>query len=249
MKKTFVVLGLGALIVALVGYFAFAYFLGGLVKSGVNTFGPKLTQTKVELAGAQLSPLTGSGTLTGFKVGNPAGWSDRDAFYLGKVQMSIQPGSVFGDTIVINELVIDQPEFNYETKIVSSNIQELLKNIEASVGRGEQVTDKEGKPKKFIVKKFRLTNGKATLGVGAAALPVPLPPISLDDLGVRENGITAGQLAGAIMRDVLSKIVGATAGALGQLGGTAGATSLEKTKEAAKQLGDGIKGLFQKEKK
>jgi len=248
MKKTFLVLGLGLLILVLAGYFAVAYFLGGIVKSGVNTFGPKLTQSHVELAGAQLSPLTGSGTLTGLKVGNPPGWSPRDAFYLGKVQVRVQPGSVFGDTIVIDELLIDQPEFNYETKIVSSNIQDLLKNIESAVGRGEQVTDKEGKPKKFIVKKFRLTNAKATVGAGPTAVPVPLPPISLDDLGVKEGGLTGGQLAGAIMRDVLSKIVTAAAGALGQLGGTAGANSLEKTKEAAKQLGESVKGLFKKDK-
>lgn len=246
MKKTFLVLGLGVLIVALVGYFAVAYFLGGIVKSGVNTFAPKLTQSNVQLEGAQLSPLTGSGTLTGLKVGNPKGWSDRDAFYLGKVQLSVQPGSVFGDTIVINELVIDQPEFNYETKIVSSNIQDLVKNIESAVGRGDQVTDKSGKPKKFIVKKFRITNAKATIGVGPAALPVPLPEVSLDNLGVQENGVTGAQLAGAIMRDVLSKIVTATAGALGKLGGTAGATSLEKTKDAAKQVGDAVKDLFKK---
>jgi hypothetical protein len=246
MKKAFVVIGLSVVIVALVGYFAVTYFLGGIVKSGVNNFAPKLTQSDVQLAGAQLSPLTGSGTLTGLKVGNPKGWSERDAFYLGKVQLSVEPTSVFRDTIVINELVIDQPEFNYETKIVSSNIQDLLKNIESAVGRGDQVTDKSGKPKKFIVKKFRLTHAKATVGVGPAALPVPLPEVSLDNLGVQENGITGAQLAGAIMRDVLSKIVSATAGALGQLGGTAGATSLEKTKEAAKQVGDAVKDLFKK---
>jgi len=35
---------------------------------------------------------------------------------------------------VINELVIEQPEFLYETKIVSSNIGDLLKNIEQSMG-------------------------------------------------------------------------------------------------------------------
>lgn len=247
--KTFLKVSiLGLLIVLLAGYFIAAYAMGSVVKAGVNKVGPGITQSKVELAGANLSPLTGAGTLTGLAVGNPKGWSENNAFFLGKVSIDVEPMSVFGDTIVINEIVIDQPEFLYETKFVTSNIKDLLKNIEQYAGGGKEIgADKqEGAAKKFIVKKFRLTNGKATLGVGAAALPVPLPEVSLDDLGVKEGGITGGQLASAIMRDVLSKIVTATAGALGQLGGTAGNTSIEKTKEAARQLGDAVKGLFGK---
>lgn len=247
MKKTFIVLGLGGLILAIALYIGCAYFLGSIVKAGVNSFGPKLTQTKVELAGAEISPLTGSGTLKGLTVGNPAGWSDRNAFTLGKVHVDVEPFSVLGDHIVVNEITIDQPEFNYETKIVASNIKDLLKNIEQFTGGGGQTaTTKDGKPIKFVVKKFRLTNAKATLGVGVAAIPVPLPPISLDNLGVAEGGITADQLAGALMKNVLGSIVSGTANALSQVGGTAGAASLEKTKEAAKGAADAIKGLFKK---
>jgi hypothetical protein len=246
--KTFLkVTVLGLLILLIAGYFVAAYALGSVVKAGVNRVGPRITQSKVELAGARLSPLTGAGTLDGLAVGNPKGWSEGNAFYLGKVTIDVEPSSVFSDTIVINEIIIDQPEFLYETKFVSSNIKDLLKNIEQATGGGKEIgAEKEGPPKKFILKKLRLTNGKATLGVGAAALPVPLPEIALDNLGVAEGGVTGGQLAAAVMRDVLSKIVTATAGALGQLGGTAGNTSIEKTKEAAQKLGEAVKDLFKK---
>lgn len=250
MKKKFLVIGGALLALGLVAYLGVTYFLGSAVKAGVNAFGPKLTKTKVELAGATISPLSGAGTLTGLSVGNPAGWTAERAFYLGKISLKVQPTSLFGDHIVIDELLIDQPEFVYETKIVSSNIKDLLKNIEEFTGRGgEEPTTKAGKPVKFVVKKFRLTNGKATLGVGPAALPIPLPPISLDDLGVKEGGITPDQLAGAVMKNVLSSIVSGSAQALGQVGSTTGAMSLEKTKEAAKQVGDGVKKLFGGEKK
>jgi len=241
MKKLLVIV----CILAVVAYVGLAFFLGSVVKAGVTSFGPKLTQTKVELASASLSPLTGSGTLSGLAVGNPKGWSEGNAFSLGKVHVSVQPWSIFGDHIVINEIIIDQPEFAYETKFVSSNIKDLLKNIEDFTGGGgKTATTKSGQPIKFVVKKFRVTNAKATLGVGVAALPVPLPPISLDNLGVAEGGITADQLAGALMKNVLSGIVSGTAHALSQVGSTAGAASLEKTKEAAKKAGDSIKKLF-----
>lgn len=244
MKKIILLGGLAGLLGV---YLGLTFFLGSIVKAGVNSFGPKLTQTKVELAGASISPLTGSGTLTGLTVGNPKGWSENNAFTLGRVQVSVQPASLFGDHVVINEITIDGPEFLYETKIVASNIKDLLKNIEQFTGGGGRAAEtKSGQPVKFVVKKFRLTNGVARLGTGVAAVPVPLPPVSLDDLGVKEGGITPDQLAGAVMKQVLGGIVAGTANALGQVGSTAGATSLEKTKEAAKKAGDSLKKLFGK---
>jgi hypothetical protein len=247
--KTFLkVTVLGLLILLIAGYFVAAYAMGSVVKAGVNRVGPRITQSKVELSGANLSPLTGSGTLTSLAVGNPQGWSENNAFFLGKVSIKLEPRSVFRDTIVIDEIIIEQPEFLYETKFVSSNIKDLLKNIEGYTSTKKEIgADKEeGPPKKFIVKKLRLTNGKATIGLGGTALPVPLPEIALDNLGVAEGGITGSQVAALVMQDVLSKIVAATAGALGQLGGTTGSNSLEKTKEAAEKLGDAVKDIFKK---
>ncbi|SDR74383.1 hypothetical protein [Opitutus sp. GAS368] len=244
MLKKILLIGL----LAAVGlYVVLAFFLGSIVKAGVNNFGPQLTQTKVELAGASISPLTGSGTLSGLAVDNPKGWTEGRAFYLGTVHVAVQPWSIFGDHVVIDEITIDQPEFTYETKFVTSNIKDLLKNIDQFTGGGGKApATKSGQPIKFVVKKFRVTNGKATLGVGAAALPVPLPPISVDDLGVAEGGITADQLASALMKHVLTSIVSGTANALSKVGGTAGAASLEKTKEAAQKAGQALQDLFKK---
>lgn len=231
------------LVVLLVGvYFVLAYALGSVVKAGVNNFGPKLTQTKVELAGATLSPLTGSGTLTGLAVDNPKGWTEGRAFYLGKVSIDLEPRSLLTDRFVINELIIDQPEFAYETKIFSSNIKDLLKNIEQFTGSGKTEETKDGKPIKFVVKKFRMTNGKATVGAAGAAVQVPLPVLSLDNLGV-PDGVTPDQLAGIVMRQVLGSIVTAAGQELAKDGGS---SAIAKGKEAARKAGEAVKDLFKK---
>jgi hypothetical protein len=237
------------LVAAIAVYVGLMFFLGSIVKAGVNAFGPTLTQTKVELAAATISPLTGSGTLRGLMVGNPKGWSDANAFSLGRVHVDIAPMSLFSDHIDIEEITVDGPEFLYETKLVSSNIKDLLKNIEEFSGdknkaAAQEPKTKDGKPIKFKVRKFRLTNGVARLGVGPTAIPVPLPPIELTDLGVKEGGITPDQLVGAVMKSVLGSIVSGTANALGQMAGTRGANAVEQTKEAAKKAADGVKKLF-----
>jgi len=245
-KKSLVIVGSLVALLLLV-YVGLSFFLGSIVTAGVNTFGPKLTQTKVELAGAHISPFTGSGTLSGLTVGNPEGWSDGNAFTLGKIHLSMQPFSILGDHIVINEIRIDEPVFRYETKIISSNIKDLLNNIEAITGAGDQKPkDKSGRPIKFVVKKFRMTNGTAQLGVGPAAIPLPMPPIAIDDLGVKEGGITPDQFVGAVMQNVLGGIVSATAGAAGKISSTMGATAAEAAGNAAKKTGGGIKKLFGK---
>ena len=59
--------------------------------------------------------------------------------------------------------------------------------------------------------------------------------------GVAEGGITADQLATALMKNVLGSIVSGTANALGKVGATSGASAVEKTKEAAKKAGESIK--------
>jgi len=244
MKKALLILGGALLVLAFAGYIGVSYFLGDAVKAGVNKLGPQVTQSKVELGSAQLSPLTGTGTLSGLAVGNPSGWSDGRAFYLGRVHLDVAPSSIFKDTIVINELVIDQPEFNYETTLFSSNIKDLLKNVEKYTGPGEQSGGtKQAAAKKFIVKKLRFTNGKATVVVGTTSLVVPLPEIKVDDIGTAEGGVTGARVSAVVMREVLAEVASSAASALSQDGGKA---TLEKAKESAKQIGDAVKDLFKK---
>ena len=239
MKKLLLIAGILAGL-ALVAVVATTFFLGSIVTAGVNRVAPKLTQTKVVLASASISPLTGSGTLSGLVVGNPKGWSDANLCSLGKIHLDVAPFSILGDHVVINEITIEAPEFNYETKLVASNVNDLLKNIEQITGSKDVTTGKSGQPIKFEVKKFRLQNGWVRLGVGPAALKLPMPPIALDNLGTTEGGITPDQLAVAVMRSVTGSVVSATAQAAGKIGGTAGAAAAEGLKGA----GDAIKGLF-----
>lgn len=248
MKKILGISVLAVLVLVVGLYITMQFFLGSIVKAGVNKFGPGITQTRVELQGANISPLSGAGTLTGIVVGNPQGWSQADAFRLGKVHISMEPFSVFKDHIVINELVIEQPEFLYETKIVASNIGDLLKNIEKSIGGKEaEAKTKDGKPIRMVVKKLVLKEGKVTLGVGGAGgvVTMPMPPLNMTDIGTAEGGITPAQVVYAIMRNVTTSVVSASTGALTKLGGTTGAA----TAEGVKQVGEAIKDFFGGSKK
>lgn len=242
--KKILLFGIGALVVlVLIGYVTLQLFLGSIVRAGVNQFGPELTQTKVELSSAHVSPLSGIGTLKGLTVGNPAGWSNHNAFYLGSVHIEMKPFSVFGDHIIINEIAIDRPEFTYETKVISSNIGDILKNIEKAMGgesAGNAPKAKNGQPLKIEVKHFALRGGRVTLGVGVAAVTMPMPPVELTNVGTAEGGVTPAGFAAAVMRSVTTSVVAASTQALTKVGGTSGAAAAD----AAKQAANAIKGLF-----
>jgi hypothetical protein len=246
MKRLLIVCGAitGACVLALV---VASFFLGSIVTRGVNSYGPKLTNTRVSLSNADISPFSGSGTLRGFKIGNPAGWSDADLASFGKIHVSVVPSSIRGDHIIINDIDVEAPLFDYETKLVSSNVNDLLANIEKAGGGSSapQAKTKSGKPIKIEVKHFRVRDGVVRLGAGKAAVRIPLPNIELTDIGTRENGVTPDQLATVVMKSVTSDIVRATTQAALKVGGTAGAAAAE----GAKKAGATVKGLFGGKKK
>ncbi len=244
MNKTLKIVLISLLVLVVGGYVGAELFLGSIVKHGVNRFAPGITQTTVVLGGATISPLSGSGTLKGLVIGNPKGWSENNFCTLGKIHIDVAPMSLLGDRILVEAIEIEAPEFNYETKLIASNVNDLLKNIEQATG-GKAPADAKapadgGKPVKLEVKKFRLVNGKVRVGVGAAGLTLPLPPIELTDIGTAEGGVPPDRIAFAVMKRLTPEIIGATARAAGEIGKTGGAAAAE----GVKKTGEAIKGLF-----
>jgi hypothetical protein len=241
MKKLLFLLGC-LVVFAVIAIAAVSFFLGSIVKAGVNRFGPAYARAKVELADAQISLFTGSGTITGFLVGNPPGWQSDKAIYLGQAHLSMQPLSLLRDHIVINDILIDRPEFVYESRFPGSNLNDLLKNTQTSDGGSKNAAEptkpKSGHSVRIEVKRFQLQNGKVTIGAGANAVTVPLPTLTLVDLGTKEGGIPADQLASIVMKDVLRQVLAAATGEVIKAGRSAGGA------ETVKKVEDSIKKLF-----
>jgi hypothetical protein len=214
---------IGSLVaLAVIAFLIVAFMLGSIVKKGINHAGPQITQTSVVLEDAKISPFSGKGTLKGLTVGNPAGWTTPRAFYLGEVSIDLEPGSLTKDHIVINSIVIDRPEITFETKITSSNLQDLLKNIQQSSGastppsqpspEGKPSTPAEDrKPVKLEVKSFRLQNAKVIVAGAGTTVPVEIPSLVLENLGTREGGLTPEQLAAAVLKEITAQVAQAGA--------------------------------------
>ena len=86
MKKLLKIL-IVLVVLLLVGVFIASFFIGDIIKKGVETVGPQVTKVDVKLDGASLSFLGGSGSIKGLVVGNPPGYKSPTAIKVGKASL------------------------------------------------------------------------------------------------------------------------------------------------------------------
>lgn len=206
MKKLITALAV-LVIVGAVGLFILSKSAGKIIQAGVVNIGPEIAQVEIELAGADISFLSGGGELTGLKVHNPEGYDGDHAFYAEKLSLDLQPMSVLSDKIVIDEILIIGPDIQFEQRLKSSNLNQILENIQEYLGPAEATEETEKTGKKLEIKRFVLQDAKVGVGVGTKPISITLPTIELTDLGTGEEGITAGEVVGTMMTEVTGQIL------------------------------------------
>jgi len=250
--------GIGVLVVVVIAVVVVLMSsIDRIVKAAVETYGSEMTKAKVELADVNISASSGAGTLKGFSVGNPAGFTTPRAFYLGEVTVEIEPSSITTDTIVINRIMVRAPQVTYElASNGGTNLSTLQKNIEAYTGGPSKSQPAKEGGKKMLIKELTISEGK--LGVAAAflggkQLDANLPTIRLTDIGKEKNGATAGEVAeqvmAAISKSATSAVSSLNLDKLKEMGGAlGGAVSGAAGKVDSKAVGDELKGLQDKAK-
>lgn len=254
-KKRLIGFALLTVIIVAVIYFAGSTVLNKGIKSGVETYGPRVTQTPVTLEDVQLSILSGSGMLKGLHVGNPEGYKSENIFALGQIDLKVNTRSVFSDKIIIDHIIIKRPAMSYEKKLTTSNLKKLLENIEQFTSPSSEPEaetaeeEKAGTKKQVIIKKLLIEDGTIYVGALGIGQTVPLPRIEMENIGEDGNEMTMPEVIDLVLSKVLQSIGPAIASA-GELGGAAvdvlKTQGLDKVGQATDIVGEGIKGLFGK---
>src|SRR5262249_26849364 len=129
------------LVCLVVGVIVFTLSLDSIVKKGVETVGPQITKTDVKLDGANISILSGAGSLKGFFLGNPEGYKTPSAFKVGEVGLEVGPRSVLSDKVHDNYVLIRGAEITFEGTLgTKNNLNKILENVQSVSGGGEQQT-------------------------------------------------------------------------------------------------------------
>jgi hypothetical protein len=221
--KKFVVRSLLILIVLVaLAFFGTYFFVGTLIKKGVETVGPKITKTDVRLNSASLSILSGSGKINGFVLGNPQGFKTPAAISVGTANLAIEPRSLFDNKVIIRDITVDGPEITFETDLTAVNLKKILSNVEDTTGSDAKPSSSDtnqpapskpaeaGEGKKLEVDNFLIKNAKVHVSVNAPVIGqqtanVNIPEIHLTNMGTNAEGITAAQLSKEVLKVIVEK--------------------------------------------
>jgi len=249
MKKWLVRIVVVLVVLLIAGIVALSLFLDQIVKHGVETVGPELTKVSIKVDSVGLSVLSGSGKIKGLEVGNPEGYKSPVAMKLGSAAVSVSPGSLMSDKIVIKSLRIEAPEINIEGSPTKNNLTKILDNVMAATGGSTSApppgTTESGASKKLQVDEFILAGAKVNYTLPGLGTTVRLvvPDIKFNDLGTGPEGITAGELTKRVMSELTGELGPLLTEAISNAGKDALGKSTESVNKAVGEASKTVKGV------
>jgi len=266
-KKIILGIAIGLVLVVVLVVVIVASKLDTIVETAIETVGPKLTKTSLQLEKVSLRPLLGSGSVNGLVLGTPEGYKAEYTIKMDKAELSISPGSLLSDKIVVKSIVVESPEIILEGGLKDNNLTAIQNNVTAAVGAGgtAQAPATEGEAaaqKKLQGDHFKFSGAKVHLRLSMLAgknVTITAPDVELTNLGTGPEGITSAELVKLAMTKLTGDILIAAAKSVGELGkeaaNAAGKAATDAVGAAAKESGDavnkaseGIKNLFNKKK-
>lgn len=145
-----------AVIVAIViiAFLVLSLTLDGIVKSAIEDTGSELLQTEVRVDDVSISLFDSKGYIDGIMIENPEGFSDSAAVKLQAINIKLNLPSLLSDTIVVDSLIVQQPEVYMEQTVKGNNLKVLQDHM------AESSTDESGS---MIIDYLLIEDGQITL--------------------------------------------------------------------------------------
>lgn len=203
-------------IVVVLGVVAVWFLLTNLdtiVEASIEKYGSQVTQTEVGVSDVKIKLMEGEGAISGLTVSNPPGFTASNIFSLGNINTKIDVQTITQDPVVIDEIFVGAPKVVYEiNKDGKSNLDILRANI-AGADNTEPSTppevEKGTEGPRLIIRRLIVEEGQIDTVISALPkgnLSATLPRIELKDIGDKQRGSTADELAEKIVAVLVKKI-------------------------------------------
>ena len=191
-------------------------WIGPVAKTAANRTVPGITGTDFRLGEFGFNYYTGKIRLGDVWLANPAGYTPNDALKLGVFKVDLDVCSLFEDTIVIHEIALRNVFVSYVSKDGVYNFDAIAENAKKSLaGDGcEPVEEEPTSPagddepapekadKKVIIDKIEI----ADVTVRWGPVPLPLPTITIRDIGRESGGVSWAVAWREIYEQLLNQI-------------------------------------------
>lgn len=223
------------------------FFLGSLIKKGIETLGPQMTQTSVGVGLVSISPFSGRAGISRFNLGNPEGFKSPAAIKFQKFQIVLQPNSLLKDIVQIQNILIVKPEIWYETISKGNNIERIQKNVEQfqtkllGTSKSTNSSSSSSPTKKFFIQNILIQDATVHWSpqiLGEKNITLSLPEIRLQNFGTEKEGMALSQ--------VISKVLGGLISGIGKETAKLGRQKVvQEVKHSAKTAAQkGLQGFF-----
>ena len=187
-------------VVALLLVLTLPLWIGPVAKTAANRTVPGITGTDFRLGEFGFNYYTGNVRLGDVWLANPKGYTPTDALKLGVFKVDLDVCSLFEDTIIIHEIALRDVFVSYVSKDGIYNFDAIAENAKKSLaGDGcEQVEEEPPSPagdeepapekagKKIIIDRIEI----AGVTVQWGPIPLPLPTITIRDIGRETGGVS-----------------------------------------------------------
>jgi uncharacterized protein involved in outer membrane biogenesis len=242
MRKLFLSVVIILVVLIVVAVIVVGFFLGTIVKTGMETVGPKITQVSIKVDAVNLSLLTGSARVKGLVVGNREGYKTPQAISVDSAAVGVNPFSVLSDKIVVRSVRVEAAEITFEGGLGGNNLSKIMDNVNAIAKTG----------RKIEVDDFLITGAMVHVnltGMSGKEMTLPLPDIHLTNLGKGNAGITATDLTRRVLGAITAatvKVVASATTAIGKGAGNLGRDAGKAVGQDMNKITKGIGGLFKK---
>lgn len=220
------------------------------IVNGAAAAGGAITGTKISVGKVGFNPFSGNLTVKQVQIGNPEGYSENNLFAVESIVVDLKMSSLSSDTIVIDNIEIQDPLIRYETQKGKSNFDTVMDRLnggkkeqpaekkEASEKKAEKRQKEAGR--KVVIKRFHLAGAKVVAASGllnGKGITLPVPELTLTGIGEKSGGVTTLDVLNEIIRGTGEQSIRAVQGSL-----TEAADSISKEAEsAAKEIAGSVK--------
>lgn len=169
----------GIVIILIAGIIGLVMSVNSIVKSGIEDVGSEMTGTAVTVDRVSISPFSGKGQISGFRVANPDGFNRDYALEMEDFSIELDLFSLFSNEMIVHEIIVTTPAVYVEQKLPENNINEIMSHM-------RNFSSDETSGATLIIERFEMTGASAELYTevgGERTATVQINDIELTDLG------------------------------------------------------------------
>ena len=165
-------------------------WIGPVARTAANRITPNYTGTCFNLGAFGLNPYSGHLHVGSVQLDNPQGYRPAKAVTLGNLDVDVDMSTVLSETIVIRDIVVKDLFISIASKDGTNNFAAIAayaakdgEEVDEEKAEEDEASTKSGR--KVVIDRIRLEG----VTMQYEMIPIPLPTITLTDIGRESNGV------------------------------------------------------------